>query len=145
MISCNCGVWFADTVHARCSAGGLFAMSEPVGTSEHQPSSVTKVIVASLIGTSLEWYDFFIYGTAAALVFNKLFFPSTDPLTGTLLAFATFGVGFVARPVGGMIFGHFGDRVGRKKALVVGLFMMGIATTLIGLLPDYDRIGALAP
>jgi len=108
-------------------------------------NSLAKIVATSLAATSIEWYDFFIYGTAAALVFNKLFFPSTDPLTGTLLAFATFGVGFVARPVGGMIFGHFGDRVGRKKALVVGLFMMGTATTLIGLLPDYGRIGALAP
>ena len=111
----------------------------------HTRNSLSRIVVASTAGSAIEWYDFFIYGTAAALVFNKLFFPSTDPLTGTLLAFATFGVGFLARPVGGMIFGHFGDRVGRKKALVVGLFMMGTATTLIGLLPDYDRIGALAP
>src|SRR5215208_7848046 len=88
------------------------------------PSSVRKVIVASLIGTSLEWYDFFIYGTAAALVFNKLFFPSFEPLVGTLLAFTTFAVGFVARPVGGVIFGHYGDRVGRKKVLVATLLLM---------------------
>src|SRR6478672_6337655 len=145
MISCNCGVWFADTVHARCSAGGLFAMSEPVGTSEHQPSSVTKVIVASLIGTSLEWYDFFIYGTAAALVFNKLFFPTFDPLVGTLLAFATYAVGFVSRPLGGIVFGHFGDRIGRKRLLMWSLVMMGLATLLIGLLPGYASIGVWAP
>jgi MFS family permease len=103
-------------------------MSEPVGTSEHQPSSVTKVIVASLIGTSLEWYDFFIYGTAAALVFNKLFFPTFDPLVGTLLAFATYAVGFVSRPLGGVVFGHYGDKIGRKNVLVATLLLMGLAT-----------------
>ena len=101
-----------------------------------QPSSIRKVIVASLIGTSLEWYDFFIYGTAAALVFNKLFFPSFEPLVGTLLAFATYAVGFVARPLGGVVFGHYGDKLGRKNVLVVTLLLMGIATFLIGVLPD---------
>src|SRR5215217_4461042 len=109
-----------------------------------QPSSIRKVIVASLIGTSLEWYDFFIYGTAAALVFNKLFFPSFDPLVGTLLAFATYAVGFVARPLGGVVFGHYGDRLGRKNVLVVTLLIMGIATFLIGLLPTYESIGVWA-
>jgi MFS transporter, MHS family, shikimate and dehydroshikimate transport protein len=109
------------------------------------PNSLARIVVASTAGSAIEWYDFFIYGTAAALVFNTLFFPAADPLTGTLLAFGTFGVGFVARPVGGVIFGHFGDRVGRKKALVLGLFLMGIATTLIGLLPTYGTIGAAAP
>src|SRR6478752_4073258 len=99
------------------------------------PSSVRKVIVASLIGTSLEWYDFFIYGTAAALVFNKIFFPTFEPLVGTLLAFTTYAVGFVARPLGGLVFGHYGDRLGRKNVLVVTLLLMGIATFLIGLLP----------
>jgi metabolite-proton symporter len=109
------------------------------------PSSVRKVIVASLIGTSLEWYDFFIYGTAAALVFNKIFFPSFEPLVGTLLAFATYAVGFIARPLGGLIFGHYGDRIGRKNVLVVTLLLMGIATFAIGLLPTYARIGVWAP
>jgi metabolite-proton symporter len=109
------------------------------------PSSVRKVIVASLIGTSLEWYDFFIYGTAAALVFNKIFFPTFEPLVGTLLAFTTYAVGFVARPLGGLIFGHYGDRLGRKNVLVVTLLLMGIATFLIGLLPTYDSIGVWAP
>jgi metabolite-proton symporter len=108
-------------------------------------SSVRKVIVASLIGTSLEWYDFFIYGTAAALVFNKIFFPSFEPLVGTLLAFTTYAVGFVARPLGGLIFGHYGDRMGRKNVLVVTLLLMGIATFLIGLLPTYAAIGVWAP
>ncbi|WHT16938.1 MFS transporter [Crossiella sp. CA-258035] len=104
-----------------------------------------KVIAATLIGTSLEWYDFFLYGTAAALVFPKLFFPSSDPLTGTLLAFTTYAVGFIARPVGGAIFGHFGDRVGRKNVLVITLLLMGVATFAIGLLPTHAQIGAAAP
>jgi metabolite-proton symporter len=109
------------------------------------PSSVRKVIVASLIGTSLEWYDFFIYGTAAALVFNEIFFPSFEPLVGTLLAFTTYAVGFIARPLGGFIFGHYGDRIGRKNVLVATLLLMGIATFLIGLLPTYNSIGVWAP
>src|SRR3954464_5094620 len=104
-----------------------------------------KVIGASLIGTSLEWYDFFLYGTAAALVFNKLFFPTFSPLTGTLLAFTTYAVGFAARPVGGIVFGHYGDRVGRRRILIVTLLMMGSATLLIGCLPTYDDIGVAAP
>ncbi len=108
-------------------------------------SSVRRVIVASLIGTSLEWYDFFIYGTAAALVFNKLFFPSFEPLVGTLLAFATYAVGFIARPLGGVVFGHYGDRLGRKNVLVVTLLLMGIATFAIGLLPTHATIGVWAP
>src|SRR5215212_6947685 len=109
------------------------------------PSSARKVVVASLIGTSLEWYDFFIYGTAAALVFNKLFFPSFDPLVGTLLAFTTYAVGFIARPVGGIVFGHYGDRLGRKQVLVATLILMGVATFAIGLLPTYASIGVWAP
>ena len=109
------------------------------------PSTPRKVIVASLIGTSLEWYDFFLYGTAAALVFNQLFFPSFDPAVGTLLAFATAAVGFVARPLGGIVFGHFGDRSGRKTVLVITLLIMGGATFLIGLLPTYATIGVWAP
>src|SRR5437588_8832591 len=107
--------------------------------------SAVRVIVASLIGTSLEWYDFFLYGSAAALVFGKLFFPTFAPVTGTLLAFATYAVGFVARPLGGIVFGHFGDRAGRKTVLVVTLLIMGIATTLIGALPTYAAIGSAAP
>jgi metabolite-proton symporter len=109
------------------------------------PSSVRKVIVASLIGTSLEWYDFFIYGTAAALIFNQLFFPSFEPLVGTLLAFTTYAVGFIARPLGGLVFGHYGDRIGRKNVLVVTLLLMGVATFAIGLLPTYATIGVWAP
>jgi metabolite-proton symporter len=112
---------------------------------EVQRSSLTRVIMSSLIGTTIEWYDFFLYGSAAALVFNKLFFPSFDPLVGTLLAFATYAVGFVARPLGGIVFGHFGDRIGRKKLLMWSLVMMGLATVLIGLLPGYASIGVWAP
>ena len=107
--------------------------------------SIRQVILASFIGTTIEWYDFFLYGTAAALVFNKLFFPNFDQLLGTLSAFSTFAVGFLARPFGGIIFGHFGDRVGRKSMLVYSLLIMGIATFLIGLLPTYETIGILAP
>src|SRR5690606_23740417 len=97
--------------------------------------------LASMMGTTIEWYDFFLYGTAAALVFNTIFFPSFDPLTGTLAAFATYSVGFFARPLGGIIFGHFGDKVGRKSRLLITLFMMGIPTILIGLIPSYESIG----
>ena len=108
-------------------------------------SSIRTVVGASLIGTTIEWYDFFLYGAAAALVFNKLFFPSFDPLVGTLLAFATFGVGFAARPLGGIVFGHYGDKIGRKAMLVTTLLLMGGATFLIGLLPTYGSVGTLAP
>ncbi|MBC8091433.1 MAG: MHS family MFS transporter [Pseudonocardia sp.] len=107
--------------------------------------SPRKVIVAGLVGTSLEWYDFFLYVTASALVFNQLFFPQFDPLTGTLLALATSTVGFVARPLGGIVFGHFGDRVGRKQVLVWTLLLMGGATFAIGALPTYEVIGVAAP
>jgi len=110
-----------------------------------EASSLRRVVVASLVGTSLEWYDFFIYGTAAALVFNQLFFPRFEPLVGTLLAFTTYAVGFVSRPLGGIIFGHYGDRLGRKNVLVVTLLLMGIATFVIGLLPTYSTLGLWAP
>ena len=104
-----------------------------------------KVAVASLIGTAIEWYDFFLYGTSAALVFNKLFFPKFDPAVGTLLALVTFLVGFIARPFGGIVFGHFGDRIGRKTMLYLTLLIMGLATATIGLIPTYDQIGIWAP
>jgi metabolite-proton symporter len=104
-----------------------------------------RVIVASLIGTSLEWYDFFLYSSAAALIFGTLFFPTFDPVTGTLLAYATNAVAFVARPLGGIVFGHFGDRVGRRGVLVVTLVLMGVSTMLIGLLPTYAQWGVAAP
>jgi MHS family shikimate/dehydroshikimate transporter-like MFS transporter len=105
---------------------------------------VRLVALASLIGTTIEWYDFFLYGTAAALVFNRLYFPTFDPLAGTLAAFGTYTVGFVARPIGGAIIGHYGDRVGRKSMLILTLMMMGVATFGIGLLPTYAQIGPWA-
>ncbi|WP_307868610.1 MFS transporter [Umezawaea beigongshangensis] len=104
-----------------------------------------RAAVAAWIGSALEYYDFFIYGTAAALVFGKIFFPASDPATGTLLALATFGVGYLARPLGALVLGHVGDRVGRKKVLVSTLLLMGAATFLVGCLPTYDDIGVLAP
>src|ERR1700744_1531790 len=97
--------------------------------------------IASMMGTTIEWYDFFLYGTAAALIFNKIFFPSFDPISGTLAAFATYSVGFFARPLGGIVFGHFGDRVGRKSMLLVTLLLMGVPTICIGLIPPYETIG----
>jgi MFS transporter, MHS family, shikimate and dehydroshikimate transport protein len=104
-----------------------------------------RVVAGALVGTALEWYDFFIYGTAAALVFNKLFFPEAEEATGTLLAFATFGVGFLVRPLGGVLFGHLGDKIGRRETLVITTLVMGVATGLIGLLPTYAAIGMWAP
>lgn len=104
-----------------------------------------KVIFASAVGTTVEWYDFLLYGSAAALVFGKVFFPASSPLTGTMLAFATYGVGFMARPFGGVIFGHLGDRVGRKRILTISMLIMGIATFLIGVLPTYAQAGLAAP
>jgi len=107
-------------------------------------SHIRQVVLASFIGTTIEWYDFFLYGTAAALVFNKLFFPNVDSLTGTLSAYGTFAIGFVARPLGGAVFGHYGDKVGRKAMLVWSLLLMGVATALIGLLPTYATLGVWA-
>jgi MFS family permease len=119
----------------------------PDGAPPPAPSAreVRKVALASLVGTSIEWYDFYIYGLAAVTVFAPQFFPNVSSLTGTLAAFATFAVGFIARPIGGVVFGHLGDRIGRKNTLVTTLVTMGVATTLIGVLPTYATIGALAP
>ena len=123
------------------------AASQAIDSSLPPPeyNQIVKVAFASMIGTSIEWYDYFLYGTAAALVFNKLFFPSYDPLVGTLLAFATFSLGFIARPVGGIVFGHYGDKIGRKKMLYLTLMIMGLSTACIGLLPTYAVIGIWAP
>jgi len=110
-----------------------------------ETNSVARVVLASFVGTTIEWYDFFLYGTAAALVFGELFFPTLDPLAGTMASFATYAVGFFARPVGGIVFGHFGDRMGRKSMLVTTLMLMGMATFLIGVLPTYSQIGVAAP
>ncbi len=113
--------------------------------STHDRAQLRRVVLTSFIGTTVEWYDYFIYGMAAALVFNELFFPTFDPLAGTMAAFATYSVGFFARPIGGIVFGHFGDRIGRKSMLVLTLMIMGVATFLIGLLPTYASIGVAAP
>ena len=107
-------------------------------------SMINRILISSVVGTAIEWYDFFLYGTAAALIFGKLFFPSFDPLVGTIAAFGTFAIGYVARPFGAIFFGHFGDRIGRKVTLVATLMIMGIATFIIGILPTYDTIGVWA-
>jgi MFS transporter, MHS family, shikimate and dehydroshikimate transport protein len=104
-----------------------------------------RVLVSSFLGSVVEWYDFLLYGTASALVFSKLFFPALEPTVGTIASFGTLAVGYVARPLGGVLFGHFGDRIGRKKMLVTSMFLMGAATVLIGLLPTYAQIGVWAP
>src|SRR5262245_8095790 len=107
----------------------------------HERRTLVEAIVASTVGTTIEWYDFFLYGTAAALVFPQLFFPGLDSFVGQIASFSTFTVGFLARPLGGVIFGHFGDRFGRKSSLVATLLLMGVSTLLIGFLPAYDQIG----
>ena len=107
--------------------------------------AVRRVLAATLIGTTVEWYDFFLYGVVAGIVFNKLYFPGEDPTVGTMLAYSTFAVGFLSRPLGGLIFGHFGDRIGRKSMLILTLSIMGVATFLIGVVPTYAQIGIAAP
>src|SRR5262245_3042052 len=119
--------------------------SGDLGVSTTRRRAFRKLLAAGLIGSSIEWYDFFLYGTAAALVFPKVFFPEASALTGTLLAFSTFWAGFVARPVGGVLAGHFGDKYGRKPVVVTCLALMGAATFLIGCLPSAAAVGALAP
>jgi metabolite-proton symporter len=114
-------------------------------TAPPRPTSIVQVATASLIGTSIEWYDFFIFGTGAALVFPRLFFPTLSPISGQLASFLVFWVGFLGRPLGGIIFGHFGDRIGRKRMLVLTILLMGLGTFLIGALPSYATIGVLAP
>jgi len=123
-------------------ASGPGAMT---GADRTGKTPLSRIALASAVGSALEWYDFFIYGTAAALVFNETFFPKFDPAVGTLAAFATFGVGFLARPFGGLFFGHFGDRLGRKPMLVITLLLVGVGTFLIGLLPTYATAGVWAP
>ena len=108
-------------------------------------SNMQKVAYTALAGTSIEWYDFFLYGAAAALIFPTVFFGEASPSTALILSFLTFAAGFIARPIGGIIFGHFGDRIGRKKTLVTALILMGVSSTLIGLLPTYAMIGVTAP
>src|SRR5438093_7241377 len=116
------------------------AAEAPVGR-----RAVIEAVIASMVGTTIEWYDFFLYGVMAALVFPALFFPELDPFFGQILSFLTFTAGFVARPLGGVIFGYFGDRRGRKSTLVATLMLMGLTTIAIGLLPTYGTIGVAAP
>src|ERR1700723_4342967 len=111
-------------------------LSSGLPDAEHS-AQLRKAVIAATVGTTIEWYDFFIYGTAAGLVFPKLFFPNADPLTGTLAAFGTYFIGFVGRPIGAAIFGHYGDRIGRKATLIATLLCMGIATFLIAFVPSY--------
>ena len=118
-------------------------MSKPV--QDEKAARVKQVVMASLIGATIEWYDFFLYGVVAGIVFNKLYFPNSDPLVSTMLAYGTFAVGFLSRPLGGVIFGHFGDKLGRKSMLVMTLMIMGAATVLIGCIPTYAQIGIWAP
>ena len=113
--------------------------------SDAAQKNLRRVVLSSIVGALIEWYDFFLYGVVAGIVFNKLFFPAVSPVVGTIMAFATFAVGFVARPLGGIIFGHFGDKIGRKKMLIITLEIMGVATVAIGCIPSYDSIGIWAP
>jgi MFS family permease len=111
----------------------------------HLKSNIRRVALTALTGTSIEWYDFFLYATAAALVFPTAFFPDSTPTVGLILSFTTFSFGFIARPLGGILFGHFGDRIGRKRTLVIALMLMGVVSTMIGLLPTFATIGIAAP
>jgi MHS family metabolite:H+ symporter-like MFS transporter len=112
---------------------------------QRDEKTIRRVVVSALVGATIEWYDFFLYGVVAGIVFNKLYFPAGDAVVATLLAYTTFAVGFVTRPLGGVIFGHFGDRIGRKTMLILTLMNMGVATFLIGLVPTYAQIGVAAP
>jgi MFS transporter, MHS family, shikimate and dehydroshikimate transport protein len=128
--------------------GHIMSIAGPVSFDEGalgRTAGIRRVVLSSIIGTAVEWYDFLIYAAASALVFNKLFFPQADPALGTIAAFGTYGVGYFARPLGAAIFGHFGDRAGRKAMLAMTIVIMGLGTFLIGLLPTYDQIGAAAP
>ena len=127
------------------AAGALGAADTLDESDAQRRRRLRTVVAASLLGTTVEWYDFFLYATAAGLVFNKVFFPNASSLVGTLLAFATFAVGFVMRPIGGLVFGHIGDRIGRKRSLALTMLIMGFATALIGALPTAAQIGAWAP
>jgi len=140
-------IYHKVAAHIGCGEGGyIMRTAERLSpASANSTTEVKRIVVSSVIGTAVEWYDFLIYGTASALVFNKLFFPTLDPVLGTIAAFGTYAVGFLARPLGAAIFGHFGDRAGRKAMLVITIIIMGIGTFLIGLLPTYDQIGIAAP
>ena len=113
---------------------------DPLSAQDHQ-KQLYRAVIASTIGTTIEWYDFFLYSIVTGLVFAKLYFPNSEPLTGTLQAFGIYAVGFAARPVGAAIFGHYGDRMGRKAALIATLLLMGLATFAVAFVPTYDQIG----
>jgi len=115
-------------------------LSAPLSDSEHR-AELRKAVIASTVGTTIEWYDFQLYSVVTGLVFGKLFFPQSDPLVGVLQAFAVYTVGFVARPIGAVIFGHYGDRIGRKAALIATLLITGLTTFAVGLVPGYATIG----
>jgi len=121
-----------------CRSGGSDARARSAAGDRSQ---LTRAVIASTIGTSIEWYDFFLYSTVTGLVFAKLYFPNSDPVVGTLQAFLVYAVGFIARPIGAAIFGHFGDRIGRKATLIATLALMGVATFLVGFVPGYTSIG----
>jgi MHS family shikimate/dehydroshikimate transporter-like MFS transporter len=131
-----------DAARQQEASMTMTAMAPATGV---ERTKINAIVFASCLGTIIEWYDFLIYATAAALVFNKAFFPTFDPLAGTLAALGSYAVGFLARPLGGALFGHFGDRLGRKSMLVLTLFIMGLSTFCIGLLPTYASIGVFAP
>lgn len=136
----NCEV-FSIILNKKAGKGGI-NVAEDVS---YDLKMARKAAMASVFGTLIEWYDFFLYGTAAALIFPKVFFPTSDAYAGTLQSFAVFAVGFCARPVGGLIFGHFGDRMGRKKPLMITMFLMGISSFLMGCIPSYNSIGIWSP
>jgi len=121
----------------------LATKTSTVNTSKR--TSTSRLAAASAVGTTLEWYDFTVYNTLAALIFNRLFFPSFDPLVGTILAFSTYAVGYISRPIGGLVFGHLGDKLGRRFVLFVTVAIMGLTTALMGLLPTYLSGGVLSP
>ena len=119
---------------------GQFRNAQRAVRKEHK-AQLRRAVIASTVGTTIEWYDFLLYGTVTALVFGKLFFPKSDPLVGVLEAFGVFFIGFVGRPIGAFIFGHWGDRIGRKATLIVTLLVTGVATVAVGCVPGYDSIG----
>src|ERR1700757_5294330 len=132
----------ADRTQTNESRGKQMVATDVAALSERDHGiQLRRAVIAATIGTAIEWYDFLLYSVVTGLVFAKLFFPKSDPLVGTLQAFAVYAVGFVARPVGAAIFGHFGDRIGRKAALIATLLLMGIATFLVALVPTYEQVG----